>query len=159
MGEKTQGQKSKVVREFSSGGVVFKKTPKGLLFLLIKPAESSRWQLPKGHIEERESSSETAVREVREEGGVEARIVKKIGDIKYFFVLDGKDVLRDKKRIFKVVNHYLLEFVKDLGNVPNSVEVEEVKFVNFEEAYKSLTFKNEKEILKKAKAILEASAS
>ncbi len=148
-------------REFSAGGVVFKRV-KGreskrslrlrqkrvkVLWLIIKPDGTDRWQLPKGKIDAGESSEKTAAREVEEEGGVKARVIQKIGSEQFFFFFEGS-------RVLKTVVFYLMEYVS--GNPKNhDKEVSESVFFDFDEALSKLTFKNEKEILKRAKEILE----
>jgi 8-oxo-dGTP pyrophosphatase MutT (NUDIX family) len=141
VGKKTA--KQRLTREFSAGGVVYK----GKGWLIIKPAGTDRWQFPKGQIDEGESPGQAALREVMEEGGIEARLVSKIGKTQYFFHLKGK-------RIFKTVVFFLMEYIKDTKEGPDS-EVAKVCFLPFKKAYKKLSFKNDKEILVKAREILD----
>ena len=61
------------------------------------------WALPKGLIDSGERPEETALREVEEETGVAARLVTKLGDVRYVYTWDGE-------RIFKVVSFYLLRY-------------------------------------------------
>ncbi len=61
------------------------------------------WALPKGLIGEGEKPEETALREVAEETGVEARSLGKLGDVRYVYTWAGE-------RIFKVVSFYLLRY-------------------------------------------------
>ena len=61
---------SEVVREPTAGGVVFRKKGKDIEILLIQDAKD-RWTIPKGHIEEGESSKQTAKREIGEETGLQ----------------------------------------------------------------------------------------
>lgn len=75
-------------REFSAGGVVYRKDQDQIKWLVIKPAGSEKWRLPKGLIDKGEISVEAAKREVVEEAGVEAEVLEKIGEEKYFYVLD-----------------------------------------------------------------------
>lgn len=138
----------KVTREFSSGGVVFRngkwlvtKTTVSLLF------PKQVWRLPKGHIDGKESPEEAALREVKEEGGVEAKIVKKIETIKYFYTHP------ENGKIFKFVTFFLMEWVADLPEGFDS-ETSEIAWLSFDEAYKTLSFSGEKQILKKAQALL-----
>ena len=122
------------------------------------------WRLPKGWVDndspeipgpmasgkikaDEESLQKGALREVREEGGVEARIVKKIGTEKYFFNAP------DKGRILKFVTFYLMEYVRDLPEGFDG-ETSEISWLPFAEAYKKLSFSGEKQMLKKAKEIL-----
>lgn len=174
MGKNTQSQTVLISREFSSGGVVFKQFRIDNLqftieWLVTRSASSklypeTYWRLPKGWIDNKTpdipgpmasgkvkaddaSLQRGALREVREEGGVDASIVKKIGTAKYYFNAP------DKGRILKFVTFYLMEWVKDLPEGFDD-ETSEIAWLPFEEAYKKLSFSGEKEILKKAKDLL-----
>ena len=147
-----EGKKEKVIREFSSGGVVYKKEKNKTLWLVTRSAASDLypkqvWRLPKGWIDEGEKVEEAALREVREEGGIEAKIIQKIETVKYFFTT------ADKSKVLKFVTFYLMEFVKDL---PESFgeETSEIAWLPYEEAYKKLSFSGERQVLKKAKELL-----
>ncbi len=156
----------KASREFSSGGVVYK----GDKWLIRSTMPSKLypkmyWMLPKGWIDnetestpgpissgklkaDEDSLQKTALREVREETGVEAKIIKKIGAEKHFF----KDPVRGY--IIKFVTFYLMEHVKDLPEGHDG-ETSEVVWLQFDEARKKLSFSGEKQILTKAKEILD----
>src|SRR5258707_12106719 len=101
----------RAVREVSAGGVIYRKHAGAIEIALIHVRH--RWGLPKGHVEEGESIDETAVREVREETGLEGRGRKKLGDIRYSY--------REKRRggepvrIYKRVYFYLLGYIKGIG--------------------------------------------
>ncbi len=136
-------KKQGTVREFSAGGVVFKNGE----WLIIRPTGTKRWQFPKGKTDKNESSKDTALREVEEEGGVKVEIIEKIGNSQYFFVLKGK-------KIFKTVTFYLMKYFGDTKK-GHDWEVEEAVFVSYKEALEKLSFKNDKEILKKAKNALD----
>jgi len=131
-------------REFSAGGVVFKQGEN--TWLIIKPAGSDRWQFPKGRIDDGESSKNAALREVMEEGGVEASVVEKIGTQKYIYFWEGD-------RVFKTVTLYLMKYLKD-GKHGHDKEVDETAFLPFQEAHNRLTFDNDKKLLAKAKDLL-----
>jgi ADP-ribose pyrophosphatase YjhB (NUDIX family) len=76
---------SEVVREPTSGGMVFRRNKKtnDIEILLIQDAKD-RWTIPKGHIEEGESSKETAEREIREETGLqEMKVLNWLGKINF----------------------------------------------------------------------------
>jgi len=141
MGKRAEEQGA--LREFSAGGVVFKDGE----WLIIRPAGTKRWQFPKGKIDENESSKEAALREVEEEGGVKVEIVEKIGNSHYFFVLKGK-------KIFKTVAFYLMKYLGDTKK-GHDWEVEKAVFVPYTEALEKLSFKDDREILKKAKKLLD----
>lgn len=76
---------SEVVREPTAGGIVFRGTGKtnDIEILLIQDAKN-RWTIPKGHIEEGESSKQTAEREIREETGLqEMKVLNWLGKINF----------------------------------------------------------------------------
>ncbi len=143
-----------MTRKFSAGGIVFKKVGKKTLWLLRRPAPNPGfdgnlgWNLPRGLVDDGESTEIAAVREVEEEAGVKAKIVAKLPTIKIFFT-DKES--RDK--IMKFITFYLMEWVAD-SPAGFGWETAEVKWVNFKEASEMLAFKNEKEILKKAAEIV-----
>ena len=145
MGKNAQ---SEVIRAFSAGGVVCR----GSLWLVTKSSQSDKfpksvWRLPKGTIDGNDTPEETAIREVEEEGGIKAKIIKKIGTEKYLFTLSNQKYL-------KFVTFYLMEWQEDLFE-GFGFETSEVAWLPFDQAYKKLDYKGEKEILKKAKEVLE----
>lgn len=62
---------NEVVREPTAGGIIFRRTPKKEIEILLIQDAKDRWTIPKGHIEEGETAKETAEREIHEETGVE----------------------------------------------------------------------------------------
>ena len=76
---------SEVVREPTAGGVVFRHNPttKAIEILLIQDAKN-RWTIPKGHIEEGESSKQTDEREIGEETGLtDVKVLNWLGKINF----------------------------------------------------------------------------
>jgi len=138
--------KKGIKREFSAGGLVYKKEKGKLLWLIIKPHGYDRWQFPKGNINRGESSRQAAQREVEEEGGIKVRLYEKVGNSQYFFVLDSQ-------KIFKNVVYYLMRYVSDAKS-GHDWEVDEVKFLPYKQAHKSLSFKDDRDMLEKASEIL-----
>lgn len=136
--------KKPVVREFSAGGVVFRRKP-GVEWLLIRPAGTERWQLPKGHIEEGEKGEDAGVREVFEETGARVKVLDKIGNAQYFYVLEGR-------RIFKSVAFFLMECTDERARIGKAWahEVDEVLWLETGAALAKLTHKDERQILEKA---------
>lgn len=59
-----------VVREPTSGGIVYRRNKKGKIEILLIQDAKDRWTIPKGHIEEGETAQETAIREIGEEAGL-----------------------------------------------------------------------------------------
>jgi len=98
--------------------------------------------LPKGHPEQGESSQDAALREVREETGLEATPVEKLGDIKYWYARDGD-------RVMKIVTFFLFRYRS--GRLEDhDHEVEEALWIPLEEAPERLAYKSEKEIAQTA---------
>lgn len=162
-------------REFSAGGVVFKRWQRDngkwqILWLIAQSAPTPDypnlyWRLPKGWIDDVEGGmspgpiasgerkttenemQEAALREVREEGGVEAQIVQKIGTERYVYH-------KNDEKVLKFVTFYLMEWIRDLPEGPG-FETSKVEWKEFEEVRKMLKNSGEKKILDKAKGIID----
>jgi 8-oxo-dGTP pyrophosphatase MutT (NUDIX family) len=110
------------------------------------------WALPKGIIDPAEKPEQTAVREVAEETGVEARLVTKLGDVRYVYTWAGE-------RVFKVVSFYLLRYRRGrLGAIApeQQVEVAAARWFPLEEAPRLLAYKGEREMAEKALAFVRS---
>lgn len=133
--------------EFSAGGVVVRDGPGGLECVVIVPtrraADGSKvLALPKGHPNGRESPQDAALREVREEAGVEADVVEALHDVRYFYQRDGR-------RIAKVVRFFLLRYRS--GSIEDhDHEVEVARWVPLAEAATTLTYPGEREAVVRA---------
>jgi 8-oxo-dGTP pyrophosphatase MutT (NUDIX family) len=128
--------------EISAGGVVLKKER---MVLLTRRNED--WQFPKGRVEKGERIEETAVREVREETGVEASIVKPLGRKNYWDY-------REDRRIYKTVHFFLMEAVRE-NRKQRDREMDEVRWFNLEDAVKKISYRNERDILERANREME----
>lgn len=138
--------------ERSAGAVIFRKEGDKTFYLLLHYPSSAKapkeyWDFPKGHIEKGEKIEETIKREVREETGLDdIRLVEDFKEwIKYFFKFKGKNV-------FKIVTFLLAE--TKTKEVKVSFEHLGYEWLSYEKALEKLTFKNAKEILKKANQYL-----
>src|SRR6476659_3262545 len=114
----------------------------------IRPAgkEPGVWALPKGNIGRGEKADATALREVTEETGVEARLVEKLGDVRYVYTWDGE-------RIFKIVSFFLLRYSSGrLGDLPPATahEVDEARWLPLDDAPRLLAYDGEREMAAKA---------
>lgn len=128
-------------REFSAGGIIFNNQNQ---VLLTQHSSNHYWGFPKGHPKTGESMKEAALREVKEEAGIEAEIIEKVGDTKYIFTMEGE-------KIFKMVTLYMMKYLS--GDIKNhDWEVEKAEWFTPEEALEKLNFKDEKELLKRALA-------
>jgi 8-oxo-dGTP pyrophosphatase MutT (NUDIX family) len=129
--------------EFSAGGVVVRDGKCVVIVPARRAADGSRvLALPKGHPENGESAAAAALREVREEAGVEACLVEKLGDVRYWYTRDGR-------RIAKVVSFFLLEYLS--GEVSDhDREVEDARWLALERAVVELTYKGERDMASRA---------
>lgn len=133
----------------SAGGVVWNGVWPATEVLLCHRSADHLWALPKGTPEPGESIQETALREVREETGVEVEMDAVIGDITYWFSRPQEGV-----RYYKTVHHFLMRPVG--GNTDDhDLEFDEVRWVPIREALSLLTYANEANILRKALNLLQ----
>ena len=131
-----------MIEAISCGGVVIYR---GKVLLLYKNIHHryEGWVLPKGTVEEGEEHETTALREVKEESNVDAKIIKYVGKSSYTFTVPEGDVSKDVHWYLMRSNSYQSrpqreEFFVDSG------------YYKYHEAYHLLKFPNEKDILEKA---------
>jgi 8-oxo-dGTP pyrophosphatase MutT (NUDIX family) len=140
----------RTVREISAGGVIYRRNRGVTEVALIRLRKG--WGLPKGHVEEGEAVQETALREVREETGLEGKVVAKLGDITYWYTNRTKE--GEAIRIFKRVYFYLLRYLR--GDVrQHDEEVEEALWLPIAAAIARLSYPTEKKMVRRALALLE----
>jgi 8-oxo-dGTP pyrophosphatase MutT (NUDIX family) len=132
-----------VEREFSAGGVVVRGDEVAVIVPKKLSPEGRRvLALPKGHPDEGETMEEAATREVREETGLEAELIEKLGDVEYWYQRKGR-------RILKKVTFYLFEYRS--GSVEDhDDEIEEARWMPLEQAARELSFPGEREMVKRA---------
>lgn len=168
-----------MIREFSAGGVVLRRMPGAWHIAVIEPqkeaSETVREEnseqggtrkrrsasvktvlaLPKGLIDAGERPEETAVREVREETGVTATLIRKLADSKYVYVRSWGD----KQRVFKVVSFYLLRYqsgrIDDITSEMR-VEVRRALWLPLPEATTKLAYGGERQVTRKAQEYLDS---
>ncbi len=131
-----------MIEATSCGGVVIFR---GKILLLYKNFKNKYegWVLPKGTVEAGEEYKETALREVKEESGTEAEIIKYIGKSQYTFSVPGDIV--DKEV------HWYLMMAGSYYSKPQKEEYfEDSGYYKYHEAYHLLKFANERQILERA---------
>ncbi|HEY3264291.1 MAG TPA: NUDIX hydrolase [Actinomycetota bacterium] len=136
-------------REVSAGGVVYRRAENDIAIALASRRTRRgqlAWGLPKGGIEPDEDERGAAVREVREETGLEAEIEADLGQIRYFYVWEGV-------RVRKAVHFFLMRATG--GDVTlHDHEMEEVRWFPLAAALRKAAYKGEREILERAAAKL-----
>lgn len=139
------------VREVSAGGVIYRKSGDDFEVALIHTR--NRWGLPKGHIEEGERVEAAALREVREETGLEGKLIRKLGDIRYSYRDKGKE--NRPVRIYKRVHFFLLRYLK--GDVrDHDHEVDDARWFPIGQAIRKLKFATERKMVHRALSVLNA---
>ncbi|MBI5561517.1 MAG: NUDIX hydrolase [Deltaproteobacteria bacterium] len=139
------------MRELSAGGVVFRRVAGKAEVALISVKGGKVWALPKGQREEGENLARTAHREVKEETGLDGRIIAKIGHVEYFFTFKAEEGTR---RVFKIVYFFLMEATG--GDITkHDAEVIDVRWFPVDEAIKIMKYDDEKGIIRKAKRLIE----
>jgi 8-oxo-dGTP pyrophosphatase MutT (NUDIX family) len=143
------GGKRKVRNEHSSGGAVIALRDGLPHVALIATRGRTRWGLPKGAVSEGETSEQAALREVLEETGLEAEIVKPLDTIEYYFRVG--DTL-----IHKHVDFYLMTHTGGTMT-PQLSEVDDVEWVELSQAIQRASFDSEKKLLEMASIELSSS--
>jgi 8-oxo-dGTP pyrophosphatase MutT (NUDIX family) len=136
-------------REVSAGGVVYRRTGEDVEVALASRRTRKgdlAWGLPKGLIEEGEAPEVAAIRESREETGLEAELERSLGEISYFYVWEGV-------RVRKVVHFFLMR--QTGGDVADhDFEMEEIRWFPLAEAERKASYKGEREVIARAAKML-----
>ncbi|HVS61781.1 MAG TPA: NUDIX domain-containing protein [Gemmatimonadaceae bacterium] len=134
----------------SAGGVVFRRDNERIDVVIVAVGGQNRWQLPKGLVEKDEKPEIAAVREAREEGGIDSEVVEHIETLEYWYAgLDGGERVRFHKR----VHFYLLRYLSgDTGN--HDWEVNEARWVPIDDAKSQLAFDNERRVVERARELI-----
>jgi len=133
--------------ETSAGGVVYKKEDGQGFILLTKHSAHHGWVFPKGLVDEGEDTKTTALREVNEEGGVQAKIIVELPPAEYFYKLKGETI---KKRVY----YYLMEYVSG-DPADHDWEMEAADWIPIEKVEETLSFASDKKVFQEAKKMLK----
>jgi 8-oxo-dGTP pyrophosphatase MutT (NUDIX family) len=137
-----------LIREFSAGGVTVRNFRGRPFVAAVRVKNGTVLALPKGQIDTGERAADAAAREVREEAGVTADLVEKLGDIRYWYQRGGE-------RVLKVVSFFLFRYRS--GSVrDHDHEVDSAEWVPLEDAPRLLAYKGEREMVEAALSRLTA---
>jgi 8-oxo-dGTP diphosphatase len=137
-------------RQISSGGVIFRRRGGDVEVALVSVKGGRNWCLPKGLVDRGETPEITAVREVREESGLSGKIIDRLGDITYWYYIQGENA-----KCRKTVHFYLMEYESG-STSQHDFEVDEADWFPIDAAIGRISFKGDREILEKARERLKA---
>lgn len=140
--------------EISAGGLVVRRGARGIEMLVAEQLDRNSGRrtvrLPKGKVDPGETLEQAAVREVREEAGISARIVAPLGDVSYSFF-----ERRAGRQIAKRVHYYLMRWVSGEAHAADG-EMEAVAWCAPSDAQRRMSFDAEREIVARGRALLES---
>lgn len=150
-GAAERGGRGRAPIERSAGGVVVRGGEVIAIVPRRRAADGGRvLGLPKGHVDPGETPLEAARREVREEAGVETEHLAELGEVRYWYVRDGR-------RVPKSVVFHLFRYGGGSTD-DHDDEVEEVRMLPLERAARELTYAGEREMVRLAIAALARDA-
>jgi 8-oxo-dGTP pyrophosphatase MutT (NUDIX family) len=147
----SQTAKIQTVEQVSAGGAAFRLENESYEVAIISVNPSRRWQLPKGIIDAGETPETAALREVREEAGIETELLETIETIEYWYFGDHSG---ERVRFHKSAHFYLLAY-RDGAVENHDAEVVEARWVKAEDAIEMLAFKSEKAVVEKALRMIQ----
>ena len=132
-------------QEISAGGVVLRGEQVVVIVSTRRAPDGSRvLALPKGHVDPGETKLQAAEREVREETGVSAELIRELGEVRYWYRRDGRTIP-------KSVTFYLFGYLAG-DTSDHDDEVEEARWIDLREAKTALTHAAEREMVERALA-------
>ena len=130
--------------EKSCGAVVFRKYHGNIELLLIKHVVGGHWSFPKGHVEAGETEEQTALREIKEETGIDVELITTFREVVSYS--PKRDTTKD------VI--YFLGKAKTFQYTPQEEEIAQIKWVEINLAHSFLTYDNDKQLVNNAKPII-----
>ena len=131
--------------EKSCGALVFRRFHGNTELLLLKHANGGHWSFPKGHVEPGETEEETALREIKEETGIDVIIDPSFREVISYS--PKKDTQKD------VI--YFIARAQNYDYTPQEEEISQIKWVEINRAHTILTYDNDKQLVNKAKQVIK----
>lgn len=130
--------------EKSCGAIVYRKHHGNTEILLVRHLKSGHWSFPKGHMEQGETEEETALREIKEETGLDVLL-----DTGFRETVNYSPKKNTKKTVV-----YFVGMATGHELVPQQEEISELRWLEVGQAGSVLTYDNDKIIVNKAKAFI-----
>ena len=133
----------------AAGGIVARRENGSVEIVLIATLKGSthRWSLPKGHFKSRETNEQAAMREVREETGLDVEVVAPLPTIDYWFVEKGM-------RYHKFVHYFVMRPVGGRFE-DHDDEVVDVRWFPYDEAVRRMAYPNERDLVAGNKELID----
>lgn len=130
-----------MAKEKSCGAIVYRKQGDRLQLLILRHRMGGHWSFPKGHVEEGETEVQTALREVKEETGLNIELYDGFREQVSYSPRPGikKDVV------------YFLGFAKDSRTIRQEEEISEIRWIDLDQTYNYLTYENDRRLIQSAK--------
>jgi 8-oxo-dGTP pyrophosphatase MutT (NUDIX family) len=129
--------------ERSAGGVVLRGEETLVVVPTRRSASGARvLALPKGHLDAGETAEQAAQREVREEGGVDAELIERLGEVRYRYRRDG--------RVISKSVHFFLFAFRGGSTDDHDHEIEEARWMDLARAATELSYAGEREMASRA---------
>jgi 8-oxo-dGTP pyrophosphatase MutT (NUDIX family) len=139
--------RSRALQETSAGGVVYRLDGGGPLFLLIRDSYQN-WGFPKGHLESGERAEDAALREVREETGIDAVAMRgNIETIDWYFRFRGR-------LIHKVCHFFLMETEQATTSPQRTEGITACQWVDYAAASSAISYANARLVLRRAQEMI-----
>lgn len=138
--------RDQAIRETSAGGVVVRRAIEGPVVLLIRDSYRN-WGFPKGHVEDGEVPADAALREVREETGIEHLSLRApIQAIDWYFRFKGR-------LVHKVCHFYLMETSHEVTCPQRDEGITACRWESFERAVELVSYANARDVLRRAQEL------
>ncbi len=125
-----------VVRETTSGGIVFRRTKDGKLEILLIQDAKNRWTIPKGHVEPNEEPKATAEREIQEETGLqEMRVYNWLGKVHFRY-------RRGQTLVLMTMHIYLVQGLGDTDKLKPEDWLNDIQWMSAQKAIENIAYED-----------------
>jgi len=131
-----KNQIQEIVREPTSGGIIFRRDKHGGVEILLFQDSKDRWSIPKGHIEEGETAEETTIREIEEEAGLSSvEVLGWLGKVNFRY-------RRMDKLVLMTTQIYLVRAIGDTDAIKKEDWMKDIKWFKFNEALEAIEYED-----------------